>query len=436
MKLPKWREFSKIGAKGYIGAFCITVLLALVLLVMSAFLPQYLIQQHVADSVDLVYFDLENNYLFDRSIGSKLDVFTDIMMLRTSLTTNDRYLGSVLTNPVYVYNDLEEWEGSAKTLARLSYDEPSDGVWFYTRYWMGFRVVLRLALTFFTYGQIKRYLATLFLGLFAAVLCSVSKHANSRIAFFFALSIVLIRPHVMATSMQLTCCFFLAFAAMLLIPRLQGRTKWEALFFMELGMLTMYFDFYTVPLITLGFPLMYLSVLEQEKNLSFSWKHTLGDMTAWFLGYGGMWLTKLGLTSLLTSEHALRDGFQSLLTRTGIQKDAARMQNYSVQAAFRGIREAVFSDELGTAVYLLCAGVILAAVLWKVLKGHVSRKAFRMAAPYLFFAVLPLIWFVITREPVSIHYFFQYRTIALTHWAAGVFLHYLLCRKHREQMEP
>ena len=159
----------------------------------------------------------------------------------------------------------------------------------------------------------------------------------------------------MATSMQLTCCFFLAFAAMLLIPRLQGRTKWEALFFMELGMLTMYFDFYTVPLITLGFPLMYLSVLGQEKNLSFSWKHTLGDMTAWFLGYGGMWLAKLGLTSLLTSEHALRDGFQSLLTRTGIQKDAARMQNYSVQAAFRGIREAVFSDELGTAVYLLCA---------------------------------------------------------------------------------
>ena len=82
-------------------------------------MPQYLIQQHVADSVDLVYFDLENNYLFDRSIGSKLDVFTDIMMLRTSLTTNDRYLGSVLTNPVYVYNDLEEWEGSAKTLGRL-----------------------------------------------------------------------------------------------------------------------------------------------------------------------------------------------------------------------------------------------------------------------------------------------------------------------------
>ena len=44
---------------------------------------------------------------------------------------------------------------------------------------------------------------------------------------------------------------------MLLIPWLHRHGKWEGLFFMEVGMLTMYFDFYTVPLVTLGFPLLY-----------------------------------------------------------------------------------------------------------------------------------------------------------------------------------
>lgn len=429
MKIPKWANFSRIGMKEYIGAFCVTVVLALLLLIFAACLPQYIIQAHVAESVDLVLYEVENNYLFDKSVASKMDVFTDIMMLRTSLTTNDNYLGSVLTNPVYVYDDLEEWDGAGKTLANLAYGKPADGAWFYTRYWMGFRVVLRLALTFFNYAQIKRYLSFLFLSLFAAAICSVAKHANSRIAFFFALSIILVRPHVMATSMQLTCCFFLAFAAMLLVPWLHEHGKWEGLFFMELGMVTMYFDFYTVPLVTLGYPLMYLCILKQEEQASVSFKELLRNMAIWFLGYGLMWLAKLSLTSLLTSEDALAQGFESFFNRVGIAKDSELAEYYSLESAFDGIRETVFSDERGAVLYLICAGLILAIVLWKVLRGHASFRTFRDAVPYLLFGVIPLVWFVITKQPVAIHYFFQYRTIALTHWAAGVFLYYLLPKK-------
>lgn len=432
MKIPDWANFTRIGAKEYIAVFCITVILALVLLIISAFLPQYIIQEHVVESVDLVMQDLENNYIFDKSEASQMDVFTDIMMLRTSLTTNDSYLGSVLTNPVYTYADLPVWEGSGETLAKLAYDEPADGVWFYTRYWMGFRVVLRLALTFFNYAQIKRYLSFLFLGLFAAAICSVSKHANSRIAFFFALGIILVRPHVMATSMQLTCCFFIAFAAMLLIPWLHRHGKWGCMFFMELGMITMYFDFYTVPLVTLGFPLMYLFILKQEEVASASFKELIRNMAAWFLGYGLMWVAKLVLTSLLTSENALADGFGSFFNRVGIEKNAELTEYYSLEAAFEGVRKTMFSDDLGAVIYLLCAGVILAVVLYRVIRGQTSIQNLRNAVPYLFFAAMPIVWFVITRQPVAIHYFFQYRTIALTHWAAGVFLYYLLPEKSRE----
>lgn len=432
MKIPAWANFSRIGAKEYIAVFCITVLLALLLLIISAFLPQYLIQEHVVESVDLVMEDLENNYLFDKSESSQLDVFTDIMILRMSLTTNDSYLGSVLTNPVYTYGDLPVWEGSGETLARLAYDEPATGVWYYTRYWMGFRAVVRLALTFFTYAQIKRYLSFLFLSLFVATICSVSKNTNSPIAFLFALSIILVRPHVMATSMQLTCCFFIAFAAMLAVPWLHRHEKWEGLFFMELGMLTMYFDFYTVPLVTLGFPLLYLCVLKREKADAISVKGLLRNALVWLLGYGLMWVAKLTVTSIFTSENALADGLGSFFARVGIAKDAELEQYYSLHEAFEGIRKTVFSDELGMAVYLLCAGVILAIVLWKVLRGHASIGTFRSASVYLVFAAMPIVWFVITRQPVAIHYFFQYRTIALTHWASGVFLYYLLSAKNRE----
>ena len=432
MKPSNQGLFSRMGKKEYILVFCLTVMAALFLLIVAAYLPQSLIQEHMAESIDLVYEDLANNYILDKSEGSQIDVFTDIMMLRTSVTTNDRYLGSVLTNPVYAYNGLPVWEGSAETLAKLTYGEPADSVWFYARYWMGFRVVLRLALTFLNYAQIKRYLSFLFLILFAAVICSVSKHANSRIAFLFALSIILVRPHVMASSMQLTCCFFIAFGAMLLIPWLRHHGKWEGLFFMELGMLTMYFDFYTVPLVTMGFPLLYLCILKREEPETFSVKDILKNLFAWFAGYGLMWVAKLGLTSVLTSVDALGDGFASLFSRIGIAKDMEFEAYYSLEAAFEGIWKAVFSDGRGMAVYLFCVGILLAVVFYKVLRGRASCKTLAAAWPYLLFAAIPFAWFVITKQPIALHYFFQYRTIALSYWSIGVFLYYLLPAKDRE----
>ena len=145
-----------------------------------------------------------------------------------------------------------------------------------------------------------------------------------------------------------------------------------------------------------------------------------------------MWIAKLTLTTLLTSENALEFGLSSLFSRVGIAKDTELSQYYALKPAFEGIRKTVFSDELGTVVYLLCAGVILALVLWRILRGHASLKSLQKALPYLFFAAIPIVWFVITRQPVAIHYFFQYRTIALTHWGTGVFLYSLLFAKKPE----
>ena len=37
-------------------------------------------------------------------------------------------------------------------------------------------------------------------------------------------------------------------------------------------------------------------------------------------------------------------------------------------------------------------------------------------------AVLPLLWFCCTAQPIAIHYWYQYRSIALTHWAVGTYV--------------
>lgn len=133
----------------YAGVFVITVFLALILLIGCAILPQNQINEHVLDSISTITRDIREDYIIsDHSKGSMLDVATDSLMIHASVGTNSRYLGSVLTNPIYGYSDLPDWRDRDEVLTRLSYDMPHDTVWFYARYWMGFRVLLRLALTF------------------------------------------------------------------------------------------------------------------------------------------------------------------------------------------------------------------------------------------------------------------------------------------------
>lgn len=409
----------------YVAAFILTVVMALALLVLGAFLPQEKIQENALESVILVNHDIKDNKLFDRSMASKLDVGTDGMILRTSLSTKSSYLGSVLTNPVYTYQGLSEWDDIGETLARLAYEMPHDNVWYYARYWLGFRGPMRLALTFLNYAQIKRYLAFLFFILFAAAISSVAKNTNAKLAFLFAVSVILVRPHVIATSMQFTCCFIIAFVGMILVPRIHSLKKYEPLFFMELGMITMYFDFYTVPLITYGLPMLYLRLIGTETSQRISIKGLLGDFFAWLSGYGLMWIAKLTLTTLLTDVNALQQGFASFAGRMGIRKVAEVKQFYSIEAALNGVREAVFSDETGMKIYCLCMVFIMCYVLVVCFRRESIWRHIYSGIPFLLLAAMPILWFCATMQPVAIHPYFQYRTIVMTHWGAGIFFYCL-----------
>ena len=56
----------------------------------------------------------------------------------------------------------------------------------------------------------------------------------------------------------------------------------------------------------------------------------------------------------------------------------------------------------------------------------------RGSLPYLLLAAVPFVWFVITKQPVAIHGYFQYRNIALSYWAVGVFLYFLFAKKEEQ----
>lgn len=417
------------GLGKYVLTFGVSVVLALTLLILAAFAPQGRILDNLWESVDHLHMEGTYPHLADYEDASRLDNFTDILMLLESVVTNEDYLGSVLTNPVYVY---EEAGADLPTLLENYLNGmPHDSVGFYVRYWMGFRVILRIALTFLSYFQIRRYLAVIFFALFAAVMCDIAKRVDSKLAFLFGLSIILLRPYVIVNSMQYCTCFFIMFAAMLLVPAIQKRPQWEGLFFMEVGLLTMYFDFYTAPLLTFGFPMVYLYALERAEGKSLAGKRMGKNALVWMSGYVLMWVAKLVLTSVLTDVNAVANGWNALMGRLGVSRTEGLEKFYSLELAAERLGDALFSDGEGKIVYLSALAVVVLVVVVCALRKKVALKDGRELWPLLALAVLPFGWFLATIQPLAMHHFFQYRMIGLTYWAAGTFVYFLLGEKKK-----
>lgn len=412
-------QFGKCAA-----AFCLSVVIAMGALLAACFAPQNKINENLLESAYGISIEGQYPVIGDRKINSLLDNATDTAILRATAGMNRDYLGSVLTNPLYSYNvELKEGEDYAvKCLELYSSGMRHDGEFLYVRYWMGFRAILRWLFVFFDYYQVKRYAGFLFFVLFALVLCDIAKRVDSKTAFAFAVSVILVRPQVIVNSLQFLPCFLIAFFAMLAVPLLEDKPQWDGVFFLEIGILTMYFDFYTTPLVAVGLPLVYLAVLRARQGKPSTLRWMLRCVLIWLAGYALMWLAKLTLTSLLTSVDGLKDGFAAFSRRMGIVKSEGYEQYYSLSLAFENLRSVIFSDPEGKAVYLLGAGLTALSICVCALRQKLRLPVFAKYLNLLLLAVLPFIWFCCTAQPIAIHYWYQYRSIALTHWAVGAYV--------------
>lgn len=408
----------------YVLFFLATVAAALLLLLCGACLPQSRIDNHVMQSASIMLAEGCYPNISDGAQTSQLDNFTDALMLMESKATTIRHPETILTNPLYTNG-----ANPVSDLYRYCVDSNIEPASFYVRYWMGFRGFLRLALVFLNYYQIKRYLALAFFGLFAAVICSLAKNTGTKAAFIFALSVILVKPQIVCASMQFSCCFLIAFAAMLLVPWLSRNLRHAGLFFMEVGMVTMFLDFYSTPIITFGLPAVYLYLLQTKQGHTPKLKEILRNFLAWFAGYLLMWLSKLVLTSLLTEQDAVQNGLGSLLMWLGADGFALSNGAYSPATALRQVVKAICQDRDG-AIFL---GGLLAAALGVLAVNLVRRKLLIRNWPVLLIGLMPVIWFAVSAEPTTVHYWFQYRSVVVCFWALFGFV--FLSRKDEEKQE-
>lgn len=393
--------------------FAASLALALALLLLGACLPQAPIDQHFGDSIALLTKEGDYPHMGGDANSFMLDNFTDAQILMQSVAMRGSDIASVLTNPKFV-------KGSpVAALEGFLANREGSPTSYYVRYWMGFRTPMRLLLTFLNYGQIRSLLGYAFLGLFVLVTCFVARWTDLRAGVAFALSVVFVKPQIICLSPHYSCCFLLAMLAMLCVPKIASK-KLGVPFFFTVGTATMYFDFYTTPLVTLGYPLLLYLLLNggAEKPV----KRSLCFMAAWLAGYAGMWVAKLALTSLLTPVDGMANGFASFASRVGIHRAENLQSYYSVVGAFKAVITETLSSRAGVYAFVGLVALTALTVVIGLRKKRVSPASFKRYAPLLLPACAVVLWFVVAAQPTYIHAFFQYRSVALIYFAVGLYL--------------
>lgn len=247
----------------------------------------------------------EKEGLFPVSFGNQYsslsflsrDQYTDCLMFNLVVADNQKgTINNVITNPCYKGTYKVE-EMPSNVLKLLNHEISPDTN--YDWYWHGYIVFLKPLLIFLDYDGIRWFNSFLMLLSFSALLYLVKKRIGI-IESLITLAVALIcHGETIPYTLQYTSVFFVAvFASILLLWK---PDKWNEkniiLFFFCVGAVTVYLDFLTFPVVSLGIPMLYWLLYRNDSPIQ-KIKYVVLLSLAWGGGYALLWATKWCLCAL------------------------------------------------------------------------------------------------------------------------------------------
>ena len=395
----------------------------------SHLIPSSKISKNVVQSLKV----LQKEGLYPKFFDFKLfqmDNFTDVYMLNLSLSVNSSHpVESAMMNYYYRANDFDFFAYDTENVA-LNKTEGLEKKT-YNRYWHGYQVFLRPVLLVLNYSQIRFMNFVLFFTLIAICTRLIYRKIGLHVVVFFILSLALINFPIVPLSMQFSTVFYIAFFAIIFILSknkiLEKDENVWCLFFI-IGALTSYMDLLTVPLITLGLPLMIyqLSVQNDRQYLT-----TIKLSISWGLGYAVLWVSKWVVAYILTGINPFTDVMDSAAERSSNLYKGMEM---TIPNIFRYIFETAHEMNLTWLLYgaiILAIGFLLVYFVF-LLK---SKKVFWKYGWLLLIAVAVPAWYLLLRNHSIQHGWFTWRALLVSLFAVFIFLYHTVDWKKKNLEE-
>jgi len=406
----------------YIAAYFILIIIFTVSLTIVCLIPSKTMRENVSESADALF--KEGNYVYFDLIYTWmiLDNYTDALMINTAYSIdNAAPLYSALTarknfipgktkivhpDPVYELKSASKYDvlnqvGELKDTASDDIEESFE----YARYWHGYLTYLRPLLTFLNYGNIRSLFIMFFIMSGFGVIYMLHKKTNIVVALIFLNGLLAVEYLLVGMTMQSSSMFFIAMGASIyILARFEKRKDFAAFFFIT-GALTSYFDLTSVPLITLGMPLIiYFILLQNEKELSF--RET--SMTVfkfcinWGIAYAIIWFSKWLLVDLIYNKDIIQRSIFQLTYRSG-------GRGLSVEISYT---ETLFQNYLFIRNYIKFLAIqCVTLLLYLKIKNKKLKISFDIKdlLPYIIIIFMCPAWYYLARQHSFQHALFTYR---------------------------
>lgn len=392
----------------------VAVIVGTVLMIAVYCLPVEKMREHVLESNLIQYKETDTYYWAQGNVSTKLDGFTDAIMLNNAV-----YIGSesviedAMNNPYTVVKGQEQSIGLVKYLADNSIET---SIVEYPRYWHGYLIWLKPLLLIMSYADIR--IVFMFVQMFLTLLVSIELYNKSgyKGVIPFVFSLFCMNPISTAMCMQYACIYTITLLTAFMMLHFEWYTTIRCIYlFQWIGIFTAFFDFLTYPIVGLGINLI-LFLMISNSGLRDNIKKIAYATFSWGIGYAGMWIGKWIMASILTKNNVLKDGVNSVLIRSLGGSSAGGVD--SAWSVITNNIEQLLSIPLMWIISILVIAIIglLLLRIFRVKSDMVQLVSFAIVALY------PFVWYSIVRDHSTVHSWMTYRNLVVTVFAISVMI--------------
>ena len=413
------------------ASFLVVGTACFVLLLISGLVsPQTMINSITRDAAEIEmrgdYPDPVFQGRFEPPIAKYMyDGFTDGIMLMQAIPDRNRNLvENAIMGPYYAIGDGtpggDGTGGISPTTALLELvNNPTEVEQqrTYVLYWHGYVVPMRALLSIMSPMTIVILNVVVFILTSAAVFEVFRRTGGLAFAITWLIALLATWAWITPLGFQHFTAFHIAMLATVALYFVLKRSKhheWVVPLFLITGLLTAFFDFLTIPLLTFLLPLSlyYLWLIKVRKEPSLLKSVHAG--AAWLIGYAGFWATKWLVTAIFYSAQYANSEFAYALAHRGTAGDGGL--HYRFAAIYNNLYQlfafapdgSVFMGQLFTMV-AIAAAVLTAAWYALVKYTRTSHDQVKRAAPMLLVALGPYVWYFAVTQHSTFHSWFTWR---------------------------
>ena len=393
----------------YLVIYIIMLLIFCLAMIATYALPNKRIQGHIAESKELL-LKQNSNPLFGEYIeGAKLDDSTDLLIMNTAMnkgkTSDESILVRAFENSRYTTEEGNQYISLEKTIDDNNLYNNQE----YSRYWHGIQTIIRPLLLFFNYEEIRfLFMIVMFLLLLIASMY-LNRNLGCLHAFSLAMAMLLVCFFIVPASLQYVGVFAITLITTIIVNIMYERNKeryYPYLFFI-VGGFTTFFDLLTVPLLTLGIPLIVVVLLinKKKKNIKKSLITIIKLSLLWCISYATIFFAKWVIASIVLHRDVITVAIKNIIFR------ANGNEEYPVTrlGAIKENLKFIYNSVLAVICFITC---IICAIKLIIYRKRI--KEFKYLIPVLFISLYPYIWYFVFAGHSTIHAFFTYRLQAIT----------------------